>query len=679
MKRVSTAYKQAMAKKIRDHSYMVVSVGVISNEAQSSAKVDSQTFYLSDDKLLFSGDDVLNEYATLEENQWKADGTQIYSPEDAEIIQLANDRACISQNIMGSITVSFDNAYDLKGLTLNFGDCYPTEFNVIINGSTTFNYTNDQEEFVSEDNYWAVETITITPIHFINGDDKRLRIQRMLMGVGIVFSNKEIESASYTDTTSFVSEELPQLDFTMTAFDKNKRFNVDDSNSFINYLEAGQAINCIMGIELEDSSVEWVNMPITYITEWASDGIKVSFTSADRIALFTEKYEEGFYIHTRTLYDDARAIFQYLGLEPDEYVIDDVLRDVVVTNPMPTVSCAECLQLIANAGRCALRQDVEGRILLIPNFENIVEPTDILVSTNSQAAWSKPENIRTGSTIIYADLTQDFWSADGSMYYMPENGEPYLETGFVSRDIADENGDFTTNPTFTLTLPASYTYFGMNFVFGGNPPQEMNIRTYKSGSLVTDILITDMTNEYHVDESFYTFDEMQIEFTKASPYDRIVVQQVSFGDLTDYRLMKQDMMANPIGVVEPKTQSVSVRVFTFENDAHDKPKQVDDEVYYTKTLGTVGAAITFENPLISTMSHAENVAKWLANYYANNVSYSVDYRGEPRLEALDYIFMDSDILNNLQVEVESHTLNFNGALSGTLELRRAANMINSNT
>ena len=444
------------------------------------------------------------------------------------------------------------------------------------------------------------------------------------------------------------------------------------------YLEAGQVINCTIGIELEDGSVEWVDMPLAYITSWASDGRKVTFQACDKVATLTEKYTLGNYIHTRTLYDDALEILQYLGFEPDEYIIDDVLRNVEIENPLPEVSCAECLQLIANAGRCALKQDVNGRICLIPNFENIVEPNEITVTSEGESEWSKPDNIRTGSIILYADLTRDFWSADGSMFLLPENGEEYLDTGFVSSEVADIDGNFETNPSVTLELPATYTYFGINCTFGGNPPQNMTISIYDNNDLLDEVEVEDITNDFHFNYDFYNFNKLKIEFTKASPFDRIVLQKVEFGNLTDYRLVRQDMKTNPVGVVEPKTRSVSVRIFTYE-EVDGTPKQVDDNEYYTRVLGSVGEAVTFENPLISTVEHATQIATWLGNYYLNNITYSVNYRGEPRIEALDYIYMDSEILNNLQVEVESHTLVFNGALSGTLNLRRASNMINTNT
>lgn len=680
MKRVSNAYKQAMAKKIRDHAYMVVSVGVISNEAQYSAKVTSDTLYISDNNDLFKDREITHTYATLENNVFKANGSQIFVPESTVIYQLASIVACVSENVMGNITVQFNNSYDIKGITLDFGEFYPTEFNIIVNGDTTFNYSNSNEIFTSEDNYDSANTITIQPIHFVNGDNKRLRIESMLMGIGIIFDNSTIESATLVDTTSFISENLPQLDFTVICFDVDKKFNVDDTNSFINYLEAGQAINSTLGVELADGSIEWVEMPITYITEWSSNNTKVTFNTCDRIALFTTKYENGNYIHTRTLYDDALAIFTFLGLEPDEYYIDDVLRNVTVTNPLPLVSCAECLQLIANAGRCALKQDNNGRVVFIPNFENIVDPTDLTVETDSQASWSKPDNIRTGSNIIYSDMTNDFFSADGSMYFLPESGSTYLETGFVSSAIADNNGDFSTNPKLSLILPAAYTYFGIHFEFGGNAPQKFTLKTYKSNSLVASFNVNVTGNDYTFTDALYNFDKVEFEFTKGSSNDRVVLQKVSFGNLTSYRLIRQDMKKNPIGTVEPKTKSVSVKIFTFEETTTNgvtTPKVVTDDVYYTETINPIGEVVTFENQLISTQAHAQEVAKWLANFYANNVSYQVNYRGEPILESLDYIYMDSEVLNNLLVEIETHTLNFNGALSGTLELRRAANMINA--
>lgn len=682
MKVVSNAYKMAMAKPYRDHAFMIASIGIISNAAQSSAKIISETSYLSNNVSLFGNAKTDKVYATFEQNQARADGNFIFPPKDDEYFQLASVVSALSKDIMGSITLNFDNAYDIKGLTIEFGEYYPTSFNIIINRTDSTTYTNDAETFVTEDLFNDVQTITITPLSFDNGD-KRLRIQSMKMGVGIVFTNDDIESARIQDSTSFISDELPHLDYKLTCFDRRNVFNVDDDNSFLHFLRTGQEITNTMGIELEDGTVEWVEMPPTYLTKWASNDRKLSIQGADIFRVFLGmKYEDTDGLEPQTLYSKAEKVLQAAGLEPDEYYIDDILRNITITNPLPSASISECLQLIANAGRCALKQDNKGKVSFIPNFENIIDPTDLVVTTNDAAVWSEPSNIRTGSTIVYADFTRNFATADGTMYFIPESGNEYLESGFVTRDIADFNGDFETTPSLEITLPAAYTYFGMYFEFAGNPPLQFTVKSYKSNELIDTVTVTNPTLSYALDHAFYGFDKMVIEFDKASPKNRVVLQRVSYAGITDYRLTKADMEDNPVGVMETKVKELRVRIFSFEEVEREieggtetSIERVDDEVYYTYQVDTVGETITFENQLIGTEAHAEQVAEWIANYYANHITYTVPYRGDPRIESADYLYMDSDVVNNLQVEVDMHTLDYNGAFSGKLQLRRAIDMV----
>ena len=992
MKRTSNAYKQAMNKKIRDHSYMMVTIGIVSNEAQATARITSPMAYFSDNSKVFSDSEITYTYATLEENVFKVDGSMKFAPESM-YAQLLNGVGAVSEDIGNSITVEFDNSYNIKGLTIDFGEYYPTEFTLSVNGGEAITYQNDSETYINNINYNGVNSFTITPLSFVNGDNKRLRINTMLMGVGLVFQNDDIETANFTDSASFISEELPQINFNVTCFDKNKRFNVDDNNSFINYLEIGQEITTSLGIELEDGTIEWVKMPVTFLSTWSSNSDKIAFQAVDKFAFLTQKYSDGNTIHTRTLYDDAIAVLTYAGLDPDDYDVDRYLRTITVSNPMPEVSVAECLQLIANAGRCSLRQDNDGRIVLNANFENIIEPTEMDILSFTHAWWSNPSNIRVGVDNLYADMTKDYLKADGSLLFLPENTNGSLvETGYISNQIADHNGDFFDNllpypysdtnssrnglqfksspdgsihikgtctantwyslhnnnsfspwmastspwaindvlqcdyfidgsiqgyvgitwtyktntssasqgyifnraeqpfnmdncrvrfsevrrqdidpstrageyitcyiyvkagcvidatfyptvtkrtklnellvgrqdrfmrngsyntytnngitytllddgsilvngtataesncelvnpynasqrmtlvsghsykvsegreeavttyhtapyvqfvryvpnedrydytvntarnseveftaddgllnygvritvasggvvnnvilkpslvdlddydstelsptnyvvglkPNVTLVLPTAYTYYSLKMNFGGNPPQEMTVTTYQDDEVIDELTVNDITNDYQLFHEFYNFDKIKFDFLKGSPNDRVVLQKVSFSALTDYRLEKKDMYQNPIGSVEPKTRSMSVRVFSFVNE-NGSPKMVDDSVYYTQNIDTVGESVTFENQLISTQKHAQMIAKWLGNYYMNNIAYSVDYRGDPRIETLDYIFLDSDVLNNLQVEVEALSLEFNGAIKGSLELKRAFNMI----
>ena len=168
---------------------------------------------------------------------------------------------------------------------------------------------------------------------------------------------------------------------------------------------------------------------------------------------------------------------------------------------------------------------------------------------------------------------------------------------------------------------------------------------------------------------------MILEFTKASPNNRILVNQISFGSLSDYVLKRQNMISNPIGYKEQRVKNVKVKVFTFVNNDEGVPEQVEDNIFVSKAINLVGETKVLQNPLVSTIEQAELLSEWMANYYANNVSYDVDYRGEPRVSAGDVIHMESKIKNNLQVEVVECGLNFDGAFSGNFKLRRAIRMV----
>ena len=136
-------------------------------------------------------------------------------------------------------------------------------------------------------------------------------------------------------------------------------------------------------------------------------------------------------------------------------------------------------------------------------------------------------------------------------------------------------------------------------------------------------------------------------------------------------------LSTKASAVDTKVKDVRVKVFSFTapESEGDDPKVVEDSIFYTNEINTTGQTVTFENQLIGSLAHAQLVAEWMSNYYANNITYSLKYRGDPRLEAADIIYMDSEYLNNLQVEIESLELTFNGAISGKLNLRRATNML----
>lgn len=667
---VSNAYKQAMSKRLRDRAYISVGIGIINQNAQESGVLNADLGYWSKGNVFDTNQSNI-EYATLEDNYFRADGTMYFMPENEGLAQFLTN-GIATNDVLQPIRIDFPQIYAIKGITLEFGSAYPTEF-TIETAEKTLNYTNVASKFVTYDVLGDTNYIVITPISMVGGQ-QRFRLQSVLMGVGLQYSNNQTKDLTLTEFVSSISDELPSEDLKFTFYDEENRFNVDDDNSFIDFLETMQRVTLSFGITLDNGTVEWNQVATTYLKNWKSQKGVVSFTATDRLEQMEDEYSLANRIYDRTAYDEAESIFADAGLQPDEYYIDEYLKDVTLHNPMPNGTHKECLQLLANACRCIIRQDSNGRIMILANFANVLDPTDLSVSTNGVADWSKPENVLVGTDVVYADLTQDFFKADGSMYFLPED-ENYLETSYVSEQIADENGLFEVNPTITIKMPAAYTYFGVNVKFDGNPPQEMIIHTYNGEELFGSKKFTDLSNDSTLLNEFKSFDSMVFEFTQGYSNNRVLVNKITFGDLSDYVLTKTDMMSNPIGYKEKRVKAVRCKIFTYENDSQGNPKEIEDEVFAIKTLNEVGEVKTVQNPLISTQEHAELLAEWVGNYFANNISYDVDYRGEPRNNAGDIIYMESECIDNLQVEITKHTLKYNGAFSGSMELRRALKLV----
>ena len=202
---VSKKYKEAMNKNIRGRSYISVSLGLVNQNAQSSAKVtNTDEIYFSNNKLIFDNKYV-NEYVTLDENFAKTDGTQLFPPENNDIVQFT-DVGFVSLNALQTVRIEFDNVYSIKGLTVNFSSGFPTKFNVVTQ-ENVLEYINDSQEFTTSDVLGDTKYIEIVPLEMIGGQ-QRLRIQSIQMGIGLHYSNSDVENASYS---SDVKSSLPEI------------------------------------------------------------------------------------------------------------------------------------------------------------------------------------------------------------------------------------------------------------------------------------------------------------------------------------------------------------------------------------------------------------------------------------------------------------------------------------
>lgn len=733
-------YKQSMHDntKRRNRSHMLVTIGMINQHAQKGAGVVpadlSGYSYLSNLERPFNNYDVEVEYATLEQGWYKVDGTMLFPPRPEKVENLFNG-GLISEAICGAVRIEFDAPYDIRGLTIDFGRCYPVDFS-ISNGNRIVSFEdNTLSYWTTEEIFTETEYLIISASSMVNGQG-RLRIHKILMGIGISFENKKIISSTKAEFISPITEELPTLDFNLTAENENRMFDVENRESAIHYLEIGQEVEVRYGYEIVDGGeITWMDGCVCDLSDWEADDETMSFTAKDKIDALSGTYYKGKYRSEGiSLYNLAVDVLTDAGLDERQYDLDEYLKNVIVNNPLPVLTHKECLQIIANAGRCKLYTDRKGIICIKAAFVTVISPERMVVQSVDAEDWCDLQSVVNGTVQYeYATLSQDHYRLDGTMYFLPRDGN-YLAAGFVSSAVADAEGSFESNPRLTIVLEAAMVYYSLKLNFSSNPAQGVTVHTYYEGEMQESYVVPEPIElENLIEHEFPQFDTIEFEFTKGQPNSRIFVESVIFGDVTDYRMDYKVMTKYPKGKQKEKVSKIlmvrtvygagdETGILTREtvdvtdldqytlyfNDASYEVSVavgdtlltiLDSSDFFTtvdvsglsgsleisavgkayrvttrsheKVIGAVGKAEQWENPLISTEEHAELVGEWIGNYFANNIEYDISYRGEPRLDAGDIVFLENKYIDGLQIQIYEHRLQFNGALSGTIKANRA--------
>lgn len=130
-----------------------------------------------------------------------------------------------------------------------------------------------------------------------------------------------------------------------------------------------------------------------------------------------------------------------------------------------------------------------------------------------------------------------------------------------------------------------------------------------------------------------------------------------------------------VPIIEKSAWFVTVSV---NIPSHFKLEAIGKEYEYSirtfrRQLNTSGTVEIWSNPLVSDESHAKLLSEWIGNYMLNNVEYEFGYRGEPRIEANDIVYLENKYVEHLQIQIYEHTLSFNGAIKGEIRANRAIN------
>lgn len=739
MQKVSQAYKTSMKSSLRERGYIMISFGLVNQEAQANATLDNDDFtYFSNTSTIFSDRNDSPTYATLETNFTKVDGSFYFLPAKTGS-QTYLDTGIVSDEtiVNGTYDVNIKLnviATDIKGLTIKFGDNYPVRFDIITDTGYALEIRdNTEKNFVTEEVFEGVTALTLR-FYKMRYTVNRLRIYSIQFGYGLTYYNDSVMESSLESYVSPIGSDVPQIDFTVKLKNYDHYFNVDNPDSAINYLETGQQMEVWYGYQLpDDGGIEWIKGNHLLCAEWESDDSTATIKCQDVFRNMTGEYYKGSYIATgKSYYDLAVEILTDAG--EDDYSIDPRLKRLYSKNPIPKVTHREALQIIANACRCTLSQTRDGTIQIKSNFV----PESTMIMNNGEETYSNYKNITDDCTKDeYATLATDYTPVDGTTFFLPSNGVSSLNTGYISRGISGIDCKITPIPSFTIKLDALCKFYGLKLIFGNSLPGSIRIVTYNNerDDEVERYDITDgITKEMIISHEFEEFDEMLIQFPSTSePYQRIVVNYLSLGDITDFTMTRRDMTSSPTAIKQEQVKEIIVPCYSYQynstvddlisedveavagisetfyigeasygftaklNDSTDNVTITDygnyfitvkynvtgnyrldieghkyqiTERYSKITLRTRGATVKWENPLISDMTMAADLAEWLADYYSAGVEYEYDTRGNPEIDADDVVYQENEFIDNMKVNIYRHTIGFNQAFSGHVVARR---------
>lgn len=737
MQKVSKAYKESMKSSLRERAYIMISFGLVNQEAQAKATVDNGSYaYYSNKDNIFGEhiDDTV--YATLEEDFTKVDGSMFFLPRATEGGRYY-DTGIVSDKLVSEarceVVISLNTiATDFKGLTINFGENYPVDFDIVGSTGQTIEFRgNTKSKWSTEE---VLENTTYIKLVFykMKNLQSRLRIYSIMFGYGLVYYNDSVMSSALDSYVSPIGADVPQFDFSVTLKNYDHYFNVDNPNSAINYLETGQEMDIMYGYQTPGSdTIEWIQGNHLWCSEWESDDNTATIRCQDIFRNMDGEYVKGLYSAAgKSYYALAEEILK--DAEISEYYIDPRLKKLYSNNPIPRVKYKEALQIIANACRCVLTQSRDGKVQIKSNFMPSAS-----IATNGEETYSNAANVLTDTPKVeYATLAGNYTPTDGTMFFLPRNGKAALTTGYVSKEISGANGTFTKNPVVTITMEAIRAYYGLKLVFGTALPAAFTIRTYKGDEPV---------NEYPVEKdeinassiilrNFDDFDVMKIEFTKtAEPYNRIVLNYFSLSDVVDFTMNRRDMTSSPKAIKQELIKEVIVPCYTYQENNREENLVYEDidvvagevETYYiqdpsygykvkldevegkatvvawgnyfvtikfnvtgsfklevqgyrykivekyaTVSLNARGKTVKWKNPLISNTTMANELAAWLADYYTAGIEYEYDTRGNPELDATDIVYQENEFHDGMRVNIYRHTVNFKQAFSGRITARR---------
>lgn len=324
-------------------------------------------------------------YATLERNLWTLDGGHDVLPNvyDTGYVSsvICNGNGVFETVPVITITLPTVHEQAIPGITITWStvlDEYATNFEVRA-------YMGTEQTFAA--NFEGASSVTEC-LFSLSGYDRveirvknwslpyhHARIEGVFLGARQTYTKNNLLSYKHTQSADLLSAELPKNSVAFSLNNADGAWNPDNPTGNIRFLLEQQEVKVRYGLKL-DSETEWIDAGTFWISEWEtpSNGLEARFTARDLLAFMGDTYTGP---RKGTLYTIASAAFVQSDIPTMDngsprYIISDNLKEYETdfTEHDAEYTCAEIVQLCANAACCVLYQDRSGVMRIEPIREN---------------------------------------------------------------------------------------------------------------------------------------------------------------------------------------------------------------------------------------------------------------------------------------------------------------------
>lgn len=377
MQTVSEAWKSAQLQNFVPESFVEISYGVTDPAAEEDATPsDSGHLSISDISQTMDGiTKTFSKYVTLEKNIWELDGAFPLLPtQNAGFVSSVLSGADATFATPPIITVNFTQVHEntIPGIQIvwstAFDECantftvtaYKGE-SVVATQTVTGNTQNNSVVSMDISGYDKIE-ISIAewclPYH-------RARIEQITLGVQQIFTKSDLIGYEHSQFVDLLSLELPKTEVVFEINNVEGEWNPDNPQGVFKYLLERQKIKVKYGYML-NGAIEWIAAGTFFMSEWETpqNGITASFTARDLLEFMQDEF-----VPTAgdfTLYQLCEQALTQSGLPLREdgsvrWELADALYAITVAITTDfKYTCAEVLQLCANAACCVFYQDRQG-------------------------------------------------------------------------------------------------------------------------------------------------------------------------------------------------------------------------------------------------------------------------------------------------------------------------------